>query len=185
MGRSGKGSAWERDLCRLLSLWWSEGEDDGLFWRTSGSGSRATVRSRKGGTAHGQHGDIGPTHPLVEPLFTLLTIEAKKGYNNLDLLSLVDGGQAVGNHLLEQWIAQAKQSSEDASVPHYWIIFRRDRHSPMSLIDKALFQRLRSSLGPYPSTGSSFLCRSHGESFCLFPLEEFLLWASPSVFGGS
>ena len=47
-GGARKGSAYERDLCKRFSLWWSCGQTEDLFWRTSGSGSRATNRRRLG-----------------------------------------------------------------------------------------------------------------------------------------
>jgi len=39
---SQKGSTFEREFCRTLSLWASSGSDQDIFWRTVGSGGRAT-----------------------------------------------------------------------------------------------------------------------------------------------
>jgi len=40
-----KGGEFERDISRFLSRWWTYGERDDVFWRTSASGARATTRS--------------------------------------------------------------------------------------------------------------------------------------------
>jgi hypothetical protein len=42
-----KGSRFERDVCKRLSLWLSKGERDDLFWRSALSGGRATLRLRQ------------------------------------------------------------------------------------------------------------------------------------------
>jgi hypothetical protein len=47
-GGAAKGSRYERELCKRFSFWFSDGESEDLFWRTSGSGSRATNRRRLG-----------------------------------------------------------------------------------------------------------------------------------------
>lgn len=39
---SAKGSSFEREFCKKLSLWVSDGKDPDIFWRTAGSGSMAT-----------------------------------------------------------------------------------------------------------------------------------------------
>ena len=39
-----KGPKFERDFCKRLSLWSSSGMDEDVFWRTPGSGARATTK---------------------------------------------------------------------------------------------------------------------------------------------
>jgi len=41
-----KGSSFEREICTILSKWWTNNERDDVFWRTAGSGARATTRSK-------------------------------------------------------------------------------------------------------------------------------------------
>ena len=74
---SQKGSAFERAICRQLSLWFSKGAHDDWFWRTAGSGARAKVRGRKGQRTIGHGGDICSTCSEGEPLIQLLCIECK------------------------------------------------------------------------------------------------------------
>ena len=176
-----KGTPWERKLCKTLSLWWTNGECDAVMWRTACSGGRATVRARQGKTTAGHYGDIQATDPVAEPLFRRITIEAKKGYNQFDLLKLLDGTQGRGKHLLEQWIVQSRGSSNDAGVKWFWIILRRDRYKPVIFIDRDQYKYLRTKHMP-PSQPVT-LCRMKPESVACMPLEEFLSWTDPSAFG--
>ena len=42
-----KGSSNERKLSRQLSLWFTNGESDDIFWRSTNSGGTATIRGKK------------------------------------------------------------------------------------------------------------------------------------------
>lgn len=75
-----KGNAFERDVCRKLSLWVSDGARDDLFWRTAASGGRATFISRaSGGTklAAAQAGDVTAIDLAGFPLASQVVIECK------------------------------------------------------------------------------------------------------------
>ena len=41
-GGHSKGSSFERDMSKELSLWWTNGESKNVFWRTHGSGAMGT-----------------------------------------------------------------------------------------------------------------------------------------------
>lgn len=47
-GGKAKGSQWERDFCKDLSLWWSDGKDKDIFWRTHSSGARKGISEESG-----------------------------------------------------------------------------------------------------------------------------------------
>ena len=44
-GGKHKGSGFERDMCRLLSSWWSSGETEEVFWRADSGGKAKTTKS--------------------------------------------------------------------------------------------------------------------------------------------
>ena len=72
-----KGSAFERKVCKLLSLWVSHGESEDLFWRSAMSGGRATVGARQGKN-HARHaGDISATSPEGHALTDMWYVECK------------------------------------------------------------------------------------------------------------
>lgn len=89
-GGSRKGSAFERHVCKTLSLWVSNGARTDCFWRGASSGGRATVHLAKapGGKVIGgryrrkqapvrQAGDIFATSPEGEPFTAEWFIECK------------------------------------------------------------------------------------------------------------
>jgi hypothetical protein len=85
-----KGPAFEREFAKTLSLWWTGGKHDDVFWRSHGSGARATSRQKTGKATRGQYGDITFTHPIGAPLIDLLTIELKKGYVKTTFANTLD-----------------------------------------------------------------------------------------------
>lgn len=53
-----KGSAFEREICKSLSLWVSFGNRNDLYWRSAMSGGRATIQILDNKIAASQAGDI-------------------------------------------------------------------------------------------------------------------------------
>lgn len=84
-----KGSAFERLVCKELSLWVSNGIRDDLYWRSAMSGGRASVRFKKTNkTSSTQAGDITAIDPLGKPLLDVFCIECKT-YKALHYQSLL------------------------------------------------------------------------------------------------
>jgi len=106
-GGKQKGSAFERKISKDLSLWWSCGKRDDIFYRTHSSGARFTKRFLGGKRTVGQAGDIHATDPTGKPLTDLLTIELKCGYGNWDFISLIDGIGKEENTTLFKFLVQA------------------------------------------------------------------------------
>ena len=71
-----KGSAFEREICKALSLWVTHGEKDDCFWRSAISGGRATVARKKGKVVR-QDGDITAVSPEGHSLTDRFFIECK------------------------------------------------------------------------------------------------------------
>lgn len=71
-GAHAKGADFERVLAKQLSHWVTAGARNDIFWRTPGSGSRATNITA---LAHG--GDICATHELGRPFCQHVLIECK------------------------------------------------------------------------------------------------------------
>lgn len=144
-----KGSSFERKVCYALSDWWTGGADDDVFWRTSNSGGRATVRSKKGKATLGQHGDIGATKPIGEALLDFVTIEAKNGYPNAHAGSLQgwpmpkDGRPNRATQILEEWVAQAERECKAAGAYSWWIIHNRLKRCPVVYMPHRAFVVLR------------------------------------------
>jgi len=107
-----KGADFERDMCRLLSGYLSNGKRDDLLWRTAMSGGRATIGFRKGIVRSTQVGDIGAIHPMGEVLTDHFVIECKNRKGGNFLLWLLKG---EGN-VAKWW---EKVCDEAATVKRY------------------------------------------------------------------
>jgi hypothetical protein len=85
-----KGSQYERDLCRKLSLWISGGKNPNLLWRSAMSGGRSTLARKKGGINKEQAGDISAIDPMGNRLTDSIYIEAKN-YKDIGLAKFFMG----------------------------------------------------------------------------------------------
>jgi hypothetical protein len=77
-GGKAKGAAFERQICKQLSLWMSHNKREDLFWRSAMSGGRATLLTKQGRCASAQEGDISAIHNQGMPLTALFVIECKR-----------------------------------------------------------------------------------------------------------
>jgi len=92
-GGKAKGASFEREVCAKLSLWVSKGERDDLFWRSSMSGGRATVRFQKGKDTV-TAGDITAIHEIGASLTDKYMIECKFT-NNIHFDSAIFQGPKI------------------------------------------------------------------------------------------
>lgn len=147
-----KGGEFERAKCKELSLWWSEGERDDVFWRTSGSGARATVRAKRGKTTFGQSGDIAATHPDGLPFLGVFNMELKRGYNKDSPLTLIDRKPHQGLSPWELWLWRCIEEAGRSGTLGWMIIQRRDQKSSMAWWPTHVFNELRrlGSMRPRP-----------------------------------
>lgn len=125
--RSKKGRAFEISICQQLSLWWSEGERDDIFWHTHSSGARATKRARKGKKTANSCGDIMALDPIGEPLLKLFCFELKRGYNRATIADLLDAPEKAAKQTYAKWFEQAEQSRKDSGALCWALIVQRDR----------------------------------------------------------
>ncbi len=139
---SQKGSAFERQICTQLSRWWTNGERDDVFWRSSGSGARATTRSKSGRKTFGQYGDIQAIDPIGQPLIDLITIECKRGYKShvADMLDLNTKNRKPC--MWQEFVEQAIRSSGEAGTPHWMLITRRDHRETLVFFPSSLWKKI-------------------------------------------
>lgn len=133
-----KGGNYEREFSKKLSLWWTGGASDAVFWRTSNSGGRATVRANKGGSTLNQHGDICATDPIGDPLMQVVTFELKRGYSNNNLFNLVDKPKICVQQQWEEWIQKAERDHLAAGSFSWAIVARRDGKPEMIVMPREL-----------------------------------------------
>lgn len=87
-GSSEKGASFERGVCKKLSLWISEGESTGLFWRSAMSGGRATITLKKDEKLQSQAGDVSAIDEQGHKFISTFFVECKH-YSNLNIESAV------------------------------------------------------------------------------------------------
>jgi hypothetical protein len=128
-----KGADFERDISRTLSLWWSHGERDDIFWRTSMSGGRSTVRAKAGKATAYQSGDITATDPIGAPLIKATVIELKRGYKKYCVLDMVDSKNPTKT-VLGGFLTQISAELEQAKISNFLLICKRDGREPFVIL---------------------------------------------------
>lgn len=130
MAKASKGSAFERSLCRTLSEWWTQDLKEprsDVFWRTAGSGARATTRRKGGSKTANSHGDVMALDPLGQPFLDVFTLEIKRGYSRSTIADLLDKPKGAATQVYESWIQQAIASQRAAGSLYWLLIVKRDK----------------------------------------------------------
>ena len=122
-GSSSKGGSFEREFCKTLGVWWC-GRDD-VFWRTAGSGGRATGRKKQGKTTTGHEGDVAATDPIGLPLLQVFSFELKRGYTGATIHDLLDAPSDTPQ-TYAAFIEQAGAAAELAKAKWWALVTRRD-----------------------------------------------------------
>jgi hypothetical protein len=144
---SSKGSSFEREICRQLSLWWTNQVRDDIFWRASQSGGRATTRSKIGKSTANSAGDIAYLDVAGKPFLDKVCIEIKRGYSaRSDTTGLIDSIQH-GQPLLLKFFEQAERSRINANVPYWMLIQKRDRRESLVHFPCAMLFTISKFLG--------------------------------------
>lgn len=131
MNGNRKGGQFERQLCRQLSLWWTSGKRDDVFWRSSQSGGRATQRAKSGKSTFGAYGDIAAVDPVGLPFLRVFTLELKRGRSHGFLGDLIDLPKKAKQRPFESAMEQAMRSAQQAKSLSWLLICQRDRRKAM------------------------------------------------------
>lgn len=123
----GKGAAFERSICKALSLWVSKGTEEDLFWRSAMSGGRATVSKRKGKLLRAHAGDIVATSAGGHALTDFLYIECKH-YADLALKSFV---LDRGGKMAAFWTTTCNEAHEHGKVP---LLIAKENNTPTQVV---------------------------------------------------
>jgi hypothetical protein len=126
-GGSNKGSSFERDICKQFSRWITNGERDDVFWRTAGSGARATVRQRRGQSTANSDGDMCCLDAGSEyAWFTEgILLEIRRGYNHWRLEEFLEPKIKKGG-LVAYWREEVeKKARQRGKLP--MLLWKPDR----------------------------------------------------------
>lgn len=181
MGKAAKGGEFERNTCKRLSKWWTQGESerDDIFWRSSQSGGRATQRAKFGKKTFGAYGDIAFVDPIGAPLLKMFTIELKRGSSYGYAGDLLDVDLEKSKHKWLKCLAQVKGSAKLAASKYWMLICRRDHRLPIVYVPwgavKEFKEKCNVNLSVAPHMRFSFMA----EWFIGLQLEEFLSRIGP------
>lgn len=187
-----KGSGFERDMCKLFSLWWSQGTRDDIFTRSQNSGGRFTARAKKGKDTHSQGGDFTYNDSTGRPFVELFSGEFKSGYSpkykskktakvsiiSWCCLDLIDTQQAE-TVLDKFW----KQCADDAATAgkNPLLVFRRNLRAPCIALTSINFKLLEADMGHCNST--KIVIQKDKMLITIIGLKEFFKWADPKKLG--
>jgi len=143
----GKGPSFERQISKLLSMWWSGGERDDIFWRSTTSGARSTVRQRQGKSTFGQSADITAQDPIGQPLLDFMILELKKGYTKASVADIIDKPARIKSREIEQWIVKVDQEAKENQTCGWGLIHRRPQREIMIYLPLRLIRLLTNAGG--------------------------------------
>lgn len=178
MSKSNKGSAFERKICKQLSLWWTNGSRNDVFWRTAGSGAMAKTRSKKGGVAFGQYGDVQATDPCAQPFIDLFSIELKRGYSKDNLQNIIDKPKTAAKQTYEKFIEQAKKDAKNAGAYDWLLIIKRNRREPLVVSSLKIYKEF---LKKHIKKTDNIIINTGKNTYIAIKLDDFLK-IKPTVF---
>jgi len=187
--RTSKGSAFERWFSEQLSLWWTKGlrlePRTDIFWRTSGSGGRASTRAKKKQRTSGQYGDVAAIDPIGQPLLSVMTIELKRGYNRKTIADLLDKPAGAAKQEYEEWIEKAEDSHKKAGSIGWAIVAKRDRREAIVLLPYSLAFDLNVELVGFNQRShfhSKIILRFRSDYLFAMTLKDFFDFIPPDRF---
>ena len=181
----GKGSSFERQICKTLSLWWTHDRNDDIFWRTAGSGARAKTRSKKSLKTFGQYGDIQATNPIGQPLIDFASIELKRGYSKstfADLMEPSTHAKPVPCQY-EKFIQQAEADYLNSDSYTWLLIVKRDRRKAIVLMPFFIYKKFKdNNIRLYKAPCFHLSCQLSTGEIRIFgcALEQFLSVVQPN-----
>lgn len=177
----GKGSGYEREICKLLSRWWTNGERDDIFWRATQSGGRATQRAKTGRKTAGSYGDIAAIDPSGGPLLEIMTIELKRGRSHGCISDVLDTNSKARVRKFEESLQQAITSHKQAGSLGWMLIYRRDCKVSMACLDWNIAYYV--SEWKKASPRAQFILKLEGKRvrFITVPLSHLIKVMSPDL----
>jgi len=191
LAKSKKGSKFERDTCRKLSLWFSHGKRDDIFWRTAGSGARATVRAKSGKMTADSAGDISAIDEKAKPFTAVSIWELKRGYTSkrgtygsISILSIVDKLSKEKDPILVEWSKKLHRELKTHKRKYGFIVFQRDRKNPCIAMGAETFKELKLKNKKkyyWPPFGPICQICTRKVDLVLILFDEFLEWCEPET----
>ena len=177
-----KGPQFERDFCKELSLWFSQGVRDDIFWRTAGSGAMATTRRKAGKDVRNHEGDICAIDETGQHFIRLVVLELKKGYNKaLDFQAILDGA-GKKPPLLMEWLLKLENERRVAGKTFTMLVIRRDRRKVILALDADLWEAIEPAVEEMEAGFTWVNVCANGLDYVFIQWEAFRNGVCPVVF---
>jgi len=171
-----KGAAFERRIAKLLGPWWCE--DEGAFWRSAGSGARATVV--KGIGLH--PGDIVPQTEEAANFPCCIETKRREKWNLADFLAV--HRDPFKTEVIVFWLESLIECGGDY-IP--WAIISKNRQSDLLVVDRGFYSTLRAQHLLWREVGASIpriavqfpLSKHFALDIVVFSLQSFMKAVDP------
>jgi hypothetical protein len=177
-GGKAKGSQFERDSGRLLSLWLTDCARGDIFSRNVLSGGAFTAATKAGKASSRMPGDLMAAHPLAFRFLSKFSVECKHHANIKLMQYLLD---PKGTSELARIISLARHQAEHIKL-EFMVISKQNRVEPIVFVSEPVGSRMLDSLRK--DTVVPMYHRFHnGRVFCL-RLCDMISMVDPHLFLG-
>ena len=169
-----KGGEFERKICKLLSLWYTENERDDVFFRSASSGAMATQRFKKGKKTSGQQGDTTSTDLEGIKFINKFSIELKS-YKDFTLDFLVYKNKSLIHDWWKQCVVDAERENKNPLL-----IIKKNRREEIIIFDYNLYSIFQDCFGRIGN--NKFICGYINETYVMIMLlTDFLNHSNPEL----
>ena len=172
MSSKGKGSEFERDICKYLSVWLTGKEKPYQFWRMPASGGLATISEENADMS----GDIRALTQEAAFVTDTFSIEAKNGYPTTDF------HQHFANTKTFNIKAFWKQCIGDARISNKYamLIFKKKGKKPIIGIESTVNDKIKGILISLPSMSIKFSKQEYPE-IVFYDFKDFFKFITPQI----
>ena len=141
MGGKAKGSAFEREVSKILNIWLTGKEKPYVFWRSPSSGALATIHIEN----EDMSGDITGFSEEAKVICSVINFELKTGYKETSIDKFLKYNKT--DKLKEFWV-QCINDCNNKKFP--MLIYRKKGlNTPWVCIDKDLYEKLKVKLSGF------------------------------------
>ena len=182
-----KGGRFEGELCRLFSKWFTHGKRDDVFYKTSGSGGRATHRQRLQKQTAFSAGDMSFTDSIGQPFIVYFLVEIKRGYNSRVVFNNLIDKDSKQMPLIVEWFKKANKERSQNRRKAVMLLMRRDYAKTLVVSQHQEYKAFRSSFDNRYRLSNYMILNLQKEynlTLIVIPLDTFLQWLKPKKFLG-
>lgn len=119
------GNTYEREIAKKISNWITGSNEELICWRTSGSGSVATIRKKKGLKGNNLSGDFQCLNLKYKKFFDLFFIDSKS-LTKINLM-MTNKKNKKSNKLLNEWKEVVDNAISLNKIPIMLVKVRDDK----------------------------------------------------------